>query len=354
MTDMKLNDLFEKVFVINLPFKIDRRAKLEKHLAEVGIVDTGTLVWERAICGDWTPAPSWWGGGNGAWGCLMSHVRIAQDAVHDSLASYCVLEDDVVFHPNASFILERFAKELPADWGQIYLGGQHLHREPDTISPWVQRPFNVNRTHAFGLSKRTIPKFLQHILHAPDYFNPVVGVNGNVRYESNFHHIDHQLGKAHERRDWNVYSPTWWIAGQEEGNSNISGKVNQRLWWHWRDKGHLLPFLYLDSSTTADVRESARPYLHCGYNTYDNSHVDVALTRKPNDDELREFLYTIAGEAVERWRLPGFEIPPGNEDLLSRIKGMWEPGVHPVNLETLETLADYPFNGRCGGLPELR
>ena len=111
---MKLEEAFERVVVINLPFKADRRRRLEDDLYRSQIADPNKLRWERAICGDWTPPPGWWGAGNGAWGCLMSHVRIAQDAIHDGVASYCVLEDDVVFHPRSADMLEGFMRELPA------------------------------------------------------------------------------------------------------------------------------------------------------------------------------------------------------------------------------------------------
>lgn len=154
----------------------------------------------------------------------MSHLRIAQDAVHDKLASYCVLEDDVVFHPRAPEMFDPFMKELPPDWGQVYLGGQFLHREPEKLSPWVVRPYNVNRTHAFALSRETVPRFQQHIMNASDYFELRAGEEGTAAIDHNCFHIDHQLGRAHERREWNTYAPIWWLAGQHEGSSNVSGR----------------------------------------------------------------------------------------------------------------------------------
>ena len=224
---MKLSEAFERVVIINLPFKQDRRQRLEKHLEDCQIADPKAVRWERAICGDWTPPPAWWGAGHGAWGCLMTHLRIGQDAIHDALASYCVLEDDVVFHPRAPEMLGAFMQEVPQDWGQVYLGGQFLHREPERVSPWVLRPYNVNRTHAFALSKATIPRYLQHIMHAPDYFNVQMDDKGTTALNHNGFHIDHQLGRAHQRGDWPTYAPAWWLAGQEAGDSNISATTTR-------------------------------------------------------------------------------------------------------------------------------
>jgi GR25 family glycosyltransferase involved in LPS biosynthesis len=225
---MKLEEAFDRVVVINLSFKTERRERLERHLEEVGIADPTKIKWERAVCGDFTPPPAWWGAGNGAWGCLMSHLRVGQDAVHDNVSSYCVLEDDVIFHPKAPEMLDCFMRELPRDWGQVYLGGQFLHREPERITPWVMRPYNVNRTHAFALSRNTISRYLQHIMHAPDYFEVRAYSSGGITVDQNCFHIDHQLGRAHERRDWNTYVPTWWLAGQEGGSSNIAAQASQQ------------------------------------------------------------------------------------------------------------------------------
>ena len=154
----------------------------------------------------------------------------------DGIGSYLVLEDDAVFHPRAPEMLERLMGELPADWGQLYLGGQHL-QPPEEVpsSPFVLRGINVNRTHAFALKGDTFARFQQHITHAPDYIARNHGW-----------HIDHQLGIAHERRDWNVYCPSWWLAGQDEGSSNVSGNTNPRLWWNPEIYSGRLPFVWLD------------------------------------------------------------------------------------------------------------
>jgi hypothetical protein len=345
---MRLDECFERVYLLNLPFKKDRRSRVVRHLRENGIVDTRRLIWQRAICGDWTPPPDWWGAGNGAWGCLMSHLRLGQDAVHDKLASYCVLEDDVVFHPCAPQMLEGLMRELPSDWGQLYLGGQFLHREPEEINSVVVRPYNVNRTHAFALNANAIPRFLQHIMHAPDYFDIRVD-NGDTKFDQNCFHIDHQLGRAHERRDWNTYAPVWWLAGQEAGSSNISGRDNPRMWWHWRSRGTMLPFFFLKPNAKPSQRKKGARYLHPGYNLVEDSLTDIGITKRLDDDALSRWLHLIAGEAVERWLLPGFEVPPAQPDLPERVQRLWDAGILKFEPQIAGTAINYPFNGLCGG-----
>jgi hypothetical protein len=350
---VKLEAVFERVVVINLPFKADRRRRLERHFAQREIVNPRKVLWERAICGDWTPPPAWWGAGHGAWGCLMSHVRVAQDAAHDKLASYCVLEDDVVFHPRANEMLECFVRELPPDWGQVYLGGQFLHQEPQRISQWVMQPFNVNRTHAFALSSDTVSQFLQHVMHAPDYFSIRADEEGTMAFDQNCFHIDHQLGRAHEIGKWKTYAPIWWLVGQEGGSSSISGRTNPRLWWHWRERGHGLPFFFVESSASQARRKVARRYIHPGNNLLEDTLIDIGLDRELSDDDLLTWLKMIAGEAIELWKLPGFEVPDKYPDILDRVRRLWNPGLVPAEQPILAAVADYPFNGFLGGLPQL-
>jgi hypothetical protein len=338
---MKLTDAFDRVVVLNLPFKTDRRERLSSHLVEAGLVDPDKVVWQRATCGDWTGHPAWWSAGNGAWGCLMSHVRACEDAISDGLANYLVLEDDVVFHPRASEMLERLMTHLPTDWGQLYLGGQYLHREPEIVPDTdgqVMRPFNVNRTHAFALNKAAMAPFLRHVLHAPDYMGYEVGSDGFPKLCGNHFHIDHQLGRAHERMDWPVYSPRWWLAGQEAGDSNVSGKVNPRLWWNWRDWGHRLPFVILPFDAPAEDVASAKTRYHFGNNLIASTARDQGLDRALRAGDVSGFLHTIAGEAIERWLLPAVQIKP---DKLPLIESHWQPGT--VTNDAAHLVADYPF-----------
>jgi hypothetical protein len=89
---MTLTDAFEKVFILTLPGAGERRAVLEGHLREVGIVDLGRVTWVRAVAGSVCPPPIWFRAGEGAWGCFCSHVRMAQDAAMDGVGAYFAIE----------------------------------------------------------------------------------------------------------------------------------------------------------------------------------------------------------------------------------------------------------------------
>ena len=222
-----LTDWFSKVFVINCAHRPDRLETVMKHLDETGMADTDKVTVFNAIVGDWTTVPADWNSGRGAWGCLRSHQHIFEqvlherdpdrdwDLVHDH---FLVLEDDVMFTEDALPRLNEFMEKVPDDWGQIYLGGQHRRPTEETSVAGVRIGRSVNRTHAYAVHRPSYHRIYQHICYATDY-------RGTKK------HVDHQLELAHQRKDWAVYVPDKWIAGQRAGSSNISGKENPDKFW---------------------------------------------------------------------------------------------------------------------------
>lgn len=327
-----LSDYFERIYVLNLPDRSDRRARIERHLEESGLLRSDQITWARAIPGDLCRSPSYFQAGHAAWGCLQSHLRLVQDALIDGLTNYLVLEDDAVFHPRAPMMVERLMRELPQDWGQLYLGGQHLlDPVPSSGGPFVVECRNVNRSHAYAVHRRAMVIFHRHIAHAPDYI------------EQGAWHVDHQLGLAHERNDWKTYAPAWWLAGQDAGKSNISGALNPPYWWHPWHYSSGLPFIFAPQEITPDQAEILRASVHFGRDlkpdTLQACALDAALA-KP--EGLQEWLIHIAREALDQGVLPGIQHPMLK---LEQVASCWSAGVREFAGEDLSALLDYPFNG---------
>lgn len=220
-----LTDWFDRVYVINCAHRPDRLEETKRHLDETKMADNDKVHYYPAIIGDWTTCPADWGSGRGAWGCLRSHQRILEDVIHArddrhimSLDNVLILEDDVIFKDDSLEKLNEFMEVVPDDWGQIYLGGQHRRHPKETDIPNVIIGNSINRTHAHAINGPSITSVYRHISYASDY-------RGSSK------HIDHQLELAHRRKDWPVYCPKEWVAGQRAGASDISGKVNETKFW---------------------------------------------------------------------------------------------------------------------------
>lgn len=214
---MELLDYFEKVYCLNLDRRQDRWQAFQQHLPK----DWPFAPIQRvtAIDGRKVPSPSWWKQGGGAWGCYRAHLRLIEAAINEDVDSILLMEDDALFCDQFTSKVAEFLKHLPDDWGMIYFGGQHLfarRNPPQVVNEWVVRPYNVNRTHAFALRGTTMRKVYKHLCD---------------RDWNNGHHIDHHLGRLHQRREDPIYCPSQWLVGQAEGRSNISGReATDRFW----------------------------------------------------------------------------------------------------------------------------
>lgn len=234
--NLNLNDLFGRSYVINLDKNPERWEEFQERAAAKGI--TGFRRY-RAVHGDACCHPAWWRAGNGAWGCMMSHAGIVQEAIMDNIDNYLVLEDDVVFSDDFCERLPKIMESVKdSKWDQLYLGGQHLYVE--TSPPWpyrenVVRCKNVNRTHAMVINKRFMLKFYQHILHAPDYIDKHLKEDLSTGVSEWFPHIDHQLGYLHQLGFHTILAAHPWLCGQGGGPSQVNGQVKEEEWW--QDEG---------------------------------------------------------------------------------------------------------------------
>ena len=187
-----------------------------------------------AIDGRKVRPPAWWKQGGGAWGCMLSHIRILEQALMDGMDQrgevLLVLEDDALFPDDFDERTARFLEAVPHDWDQLYLGGQHRGlraKPPQRINAEVVRPHMVNRTQAYAVRGKFIRTLYQHLCDWP----------AHARCPR--HHVDHRMELLHKSGEYNIYAPTQWIIGQAGGRSDICGRITQDRYWNaWKRNGH--------------------------------------------------------------------------------------------------------------------
>jgi hypothetical protein len=323
-------DYFDKVFFISLGHREDRRNALRDAFERFGLVDPNDVEWVRAVDGRLCPSPEYFSAGGGAWGCYQTHLRIVQDAAMDGLESYLVIEDDAIFSDHSADLLKSFMDQVPGDWDQLFLGGQHVE-DPEIVPfrPMVLKATSVTRTHAFALRNTAFNIFQQHIAAAPDYIS-----NGEW-------HVDHQIGLAHQRELWKTYVPAWWISGQDGGESNIANQDNPPLWWHWKQWATDLPFIYLRSDQESS--QALKSQVHFGNHLGGSSYVSKDLGECLRGNvKLSKWLQQTADEALSKNQLPGIchpEIP------IEKVESEWGNWVVDSVKADLAKLIEYPFNG---------
>jgi len=214
---MDLLNYFQEIYCVSLDRRKDRWRSFRSRLPDPWPFRKVKRF--SAMDGRRLKSPGWWISGGGAWGCYRSHLRIIEDCINRGVESVLLLEDDALFPEDFTPRVEAFLAEVPKDWGCIYLGGQHLlvdAHPPKKISKEVYQPYNINRTHAWALRGPLMIKAYHHLLR---------------RDWQPGHHIDHHLGRLHQRRQDPIYCPREWLVGQAEGKSNISGRNPPDRFW---------------------------------------------------------------------------------------------------------------------------
>ncbi|CAB4159122.1 hypothetical protein UFOVP736_29 [uncultured Caudovirales phage] len=298
---MILDEKFNRVVVIS--GHAGRRDLTLRRLKDAKL--SQKAEWQRAVMGDELRPPAWWAAGGGAWGCLCSHRHVVERAYLDGLETVCIIEDDAVWQEGAATLLRAFLKKVPNDWGQIYLGGTH-RRQPEWVCDEVLRGWSVNRTHAYVIHRRCMPRFLAHIQHAPDY------IASTAQHQGKQYHIDHQLEVAHRRGDWKVYAPSWWLCGQGENLSSINGAQQPEQWWHWDwdNQSRDLPIVVVPPRHRDAEGERSLLWYGAPKHRIDGTRMDAKIKEclLGNDAEgLLRNLRAIAHEAFTMERLPAVE-----------------------------------------------
>lgn len=284
---------FDKVVVINLPSRPDRLEKVSEQLRALGLSDSFEVF--RAIDGKIVTPPPWFKWGHGAWGCLLSHMRVMEDFMAEPGFEYkriLIIEDDAVFFPKAAFMFEQFVGQLgDRDWGQLYLGGQHTWA-PEYLTPWLLKCQSVNRTHAYAVNG----KYVAEIHNALSRWN---------EFTLRDHHIDRQLEMYHRKEAWPVFAPKWWIAGQNHGVSDVNGRFTRAQWWDLVERQAIrnVPFIEID----------------CDASDYQDFLYEEKIKMASNPNESINSIMSIASMAWVRRLLPAFRGGEAERELL-RLK----------------------------------
>lgn len=306
---------FERTCVITLARRPERRARLERHLRRLGLHHG--IQWVDAVDGSVHKAPRGWRAGGGAWGCRLSHLQVLQQAVADRVEHLLVLEDDVVFSPRTADCLPLLMPDLPPEWGQFYLGGQHLADPAETITPRLWRAVNINRTHAYAVHRQALPAILTHLSRLRDHLGRQW-------------HVDHQLGSGQTARLWETFAPSWWLAGQAEGASDIAGDEPEERWWHHPRYALQLPLFTVPAGTRLTAAQKRRLIF------------DPVEERREAavQDRLSFFQWCrgTAEAALTAGRLPAWRGP-----LPRGLASAWPAGVR--RWQPAPDAAGYPFNG---------
>lgn len=154
---MLLNYLFPHKICINLDRRPDRWQRMQTEFARHGIEDVRRF---SAVDGSTVQRPADWNHTAGAYGCLLSHIAVVQEARELGHKRVLIFEDDAVFDPEFESKFATFVEQVPSDWDMLYFGALHKD-QPVKISDRISRITNANSTFAYALKHTVYDAFLE-------------------------------------------------------------------------------------------------------------------------------------------------------------------------------------------------
>ncbi|MEJ6006961.1 glycosyltransferase family 25 protein [Paucibacter sp. AS339] len=150
--------VFDRICIINLPERTDRRDAVIAELARLGVeVDGQRVRFVRAV------RPSHAAGfpNVGAHGCFLSHLNILLQAQADGVQRLLVLEDDVMFMPHkgdSSALLPTLRGDA---WHLAYPG----HAQPIEPGPlrWVLTQAPLVCAHCYAIHANALELAIAHL-----------------------------------------------------------------------------------------------------------------------------------------------------------------------------------------------
>lgn len=151
---MKLFDAFERIVVINLPERVDRRREVEAELRRAGVLaGDARLQFFAGI----RPVDAGLFPSIGARGCFESHLGVISEALRDGLANVLVLEDDLLLHPAACVDQPALAERLAQGrWDFAYPGHTLPLAQSGGTVCWQETRSPLVCAHFYGLHRRVL------------------------------------------------------------------------------------------------------------------------------------------------------------------------------------------------------
>ena len=153
-----LLNVFDRICILNLPHRKDRRGAVTRELRSQGIAIDGERVQLIAATLPAGPAdfPS-----TGARGCFLSHLGCLQQALADGIERLLVLEDDVMFLPKIRQTQDLAKDLVAADWDLVY-PGHGLAALPGPLR-WVRSELGLVGAHCYGVHADALPLLITHL-----------------------------------------------------------------------------------------------------------------------------------------------------------------------------------------------
>lgn len=158
---MKLTDLIDRIYVINLPERLDRKAQISGELKNQGIdwKANQVICWPAIRPESAADFPTL-----GAHGCFLSHLAALEDALNLKQGWVLILEDDAVLLPQLQAALPELSALITNEQADlIYLGScQQLEQSP-RVSLFAPSQHPIVGAHAYMVSRAFLSELIPYL-----------------------------------------------------------------------------------------------------------------------------------------------------------------------------------------------
>ena len=174
----------DRVFIINLSYRVDRRESILRELKKVGITNfeffsaiqpqnlkelqriNPRFLMERP---HWLKDTDSWHYLNyrlGALGCLLSHLEILKIALKRNYKKILILEDDALFTSNVKHyanVAKAFSLQMrQKPFDLLYLGGTHISNHLARLTTNIFRTRSTGSTVGYIISRNKMQYIIDH------------------------------------------------------------------------------------------------------------------------------------------------------------------------------------------------
>lgn len=156
---MRINDIADKVYLMNMDKRPDRLAASSYQLSK------NNIEFERfaAIDGSLVFNPT--SMNSGQWGNYLSHFKIVEHCALNNVNTVAIFEDDVEFCDDFEEKFARLYPLIPSNWDMIYLGYNRVAGETSpTGHPDIVKIRGGYAIHAFILNRSAIVRAYSDLL----------------------------------------------------------------------------------------------------------------------------------------------------------------------------------------------
>lgn len=208
-----INQFFPLIVCLNLQRREDRWQKMQTRFTQLGIKAVQRYI---AIDGAAINIPSSWPASAGAYGCLLSHVKIVEQARDSGVSSVLIFEDDVEFSDHFNERAAKILTNLPADWQMLFFGAIQLE-DPVVVSSGLQRLTKAYSTYAYAIHHSLFDAFIE----LNKYSTQLLDINSFIL-----------------QKTFNCYCANPFLAWVETGYSDAQEKIEN----HWYLRESLILF----------------------------------------------------------------------------------------------------------------